>query len=363
MSELQLWLIGLGIAAVGVVFAYNLWQERKQRRMAERALHAGHTDVLMQPRAATAAPEDERREPIFTGDEPATIIAAEDPDEVADLPEPAPAQADPAIDAIARLELAEEVAAAQLWAAQRAALGELAERTRWLGWDSLERLWVDIDAHSAASFRRLRAVVQLADRRGALSEATLGGFLQGVQQLADRLIAVVDAPPRMELVDRAGELDRFCAAVDVQIGINLMARTPAGFSGTRVRSAAEALGMRLADDGAFHLVDARGASLFALGNLGPALFAADELAHMSTAGLTLTLDVPRVSDGAAAFDRMVAAARQLAGKLDAVVVDDNRVALSDGSLALIRAKIGEFQQHMADRGLPAGGEAALRLFS
>ena len=40
MSDLQLSLIGLGIALVGGVFAYNKWQERKHRKLAERVFRS-----------------------------------------------------------------------------------------------------------------------------------------------------------------------------------------------------------------------------------------------------------------------------------------------------------------------------------
>ena len=47
MSDLQLSLIGLGVALVGGVFAYNKWQERKHRKLAERVFRADHPDVLL----------------------------------------------------------------------------------------------------------------------------------------------------------------------------------------------------------------------------------------------------------------------------------------------------------------------------
>lgn len=47
MNELQIGMAGLGVAAVAGVFAFNKWQERKQRQLAERVLERGHTDVLL----------------------------------------------------------------------------------------------------------------------------------------------------------------------------------------------------------------------------------------------------------------------------------------------------------------------------
>ncbi len=47
MSELQLGLIGLGAIAVVGVLAFNKWQERKHRKLAEQMLARGHADVLL----------------------------------------------------------------------------------------------------------------------------------------------------------------------------------------------------------------------------------------------------------------------------------------------------------------------------
>jgi hypothetical protein len=54
MTDLQMGLIGLGGVAVLGVLAYNKWQERKHRRMAEELLSARQTDVLLdEPGGAT----------------------------------------------------------------------------------------------------------------------------------------------------------------------------------------------------------------------------------------------------------------------------------------------------------------------
>jgi len=62
MTELQMGLIGLGVAAVFGVFGYNKWQEMRQRKLAEAVLKPHHEDVLLAkggkagPEAAPAAP-------------------------------------------------------------------------------------------------------------------------------------------------------------------------------------------------------------------------------------------------------------------------------------------------------------------
>jgi FtsZ-interacting cell division protein ZipA len=70
-----------------------------------------------------------------------------------------------------------------------------------------------------------------------------------------------------------------------------------------------------------------------------------------------------VTDGVAAFDRMLATARQLAATLGGELVDAQRVPLSVAMIDAIRARTSELQQTMRDGGIAPGGIRALRLFS
>lgn len=366
MNELQSSLIGLGVALVGGVFAYNKWQERKHRKLAERVFRGSHPDVLLGKRQAepargeSAAAEAERIEPVIPSaprdeapgaDLPAAGAAAEPPEELAD----------PAIDCLVRFESAEVIGGPYLWQAQQQAFAKLDKPVVWAGVNERSGAWERISAHGAADYRRLCAALQLADRRGPLTDSDLTLFLNGVQRLADEFLAVADAPPRNGVLARAAEIDRFCASVDIQIGVNVVAAVP--FAGTKLRGLAEAAGMALREDGLFHAADEAGATLFTLSNLEADSFAAEAMKTLATHGITFALDVPRVADGAHAYDRMVALAKQFAIGLGGKLVDDNRQPLLDSALDVIRDKIVEIGQRMAAQGLIAGGAQALRLFS
>jgi len=68
VTELQMGLMGLGAAAVVGVLAYNKWQERKHRKVAEQVMKSSHDDVLLGSGGA-AAPRAEtfRHEPALAG--------------------------------------------------------------------------------------------------------------------------------------------------------------------------------------------------------------------------------------------------------------------------------------------------------
>jgi hypothetical protein len=73
MTDLQMGLIGLGVAAVLGVLAYNKWQEHKHRKLAEALLSARQADVLLDESAALVddaagvaeRPDLERVEPLL----------------------------------------------------------------------------------------------------------------------------------------------------------------------------------------------------------------------------------------------------------------------------------------------------------
>ena len=66
MTELQLGLIGLGAVAVVGVAAYNKWQERRHRKLAEQVLNVQHTDVLFaDPESMLSSSGNEVEAPAF----------------------------------------------------------------------------------------------------------------------------------------------------------------------------------------------------------------------------------------------------------------------------------------------------------
>ena len=370
ISEFQLSIIAVGVVGVAGVFAYNKWQERKYRKQTERAFDTTHTDILLEPGETGDEVEaglnrgggiDERVEPVetFQADE-ATAAAAAEP--TAPVAEPGVPLVHPAADCVVRFEAAEAIASPQLWQAAGEIFGGIDKPVRLLAWNDSRGVWQVLQSHSALTSRQWRIALQLADRRGAVGSGDIDLFLGGVRQLADRFMAVTDFPERRQLAERAQELDKFCASVDVQIGIHVVASDGAGFPGTKLRGIAEAAGMALGDDGMFHARDDTGHEHYTMGNLEPALFVADDMASFVSHGLTFNLDVPCVMSGGAAFAGMVAAARQLAAGLNGSVVDDNRAPLTQQALDMIRAKIVEFQDVMAKHGIAAGSATALRLF-
>lgn len=358
-SELQIALVAAGIAAVVLVVGYNKWQERKHQRNAERAFRSDHRDVLLEPR--DDADEAERREPSL-GEAGAAAAPryTEAPlgRSVPDLPR----LLDERADCVIRLEAIEPLEVARVWAEQHTQLAGLSKPVRWFGFKDSENLWQAIGPDSEGACQWFCAALQLVDRNGSIGENDFMRFTGGVQRVADALMTLPPGlPPRAETVHQAAELDRFCADVNVQIGVNVVPRE-GQFEGRALRRSAEKLGLSLGEDGCFHALE-EGNSSFVLANLEAGMFSSDNLDELVTQGVTLVIDVPRVADGGRVFARMMQTAAELARALDGEVVDDNRAPFGAEAAALIGAQIEQFQARMTESGIPAGGPLAKRLFS
>lgn len=386
ISELQIALIGAGAVAVGMVWGYNAWQDRKHRKAAEQIFKGGQDDALLdgQPAgkaAVSPAAEHFRREPgeryeprFGDGESVAEEAADSAGDEIAaaadqsqDEPEPQPVLpvecADSIVDCVLALTAATPVPAPAVWAMQNAWAGELSKPLHWLVRNEADGVWRQVDAHDSGRYLEWVAALQLADRRGPVSDGEVARFFDGVQQVARQSAAELELPSRSATVLRADRLDQFCAGVDIQFVLHVVEALGGVFQGTKLRGVAEAAGLALEADGVFRARDEAGGELFTVANLGPERLDAESIKSLATHGLTLSLDVPRVTDGVAAFDRMLATARQLAATLGGELVDAQRVPLSVAMIDAIRARTAELQQTMRDGGIAPGGIRALRLFS
>jgi hypothetical protein len=269
---------------------------------------------------------------------------------------------DPRLEFIVAMELVDPVPGTQIVYSQQEALQHLGKPVHWVAFNERTREWERIAPDSEVPVRRIRVGLQLVDRTGVVSEADVFTFTEAMHALADQLMAVADMPSS-QVLEQAAEIDRFCAAVDLEIGVNLVSRATQ-FSGTKIRALAEAAGMVLGDDGVFTRFDDDGRVQFTLQNFETTRFSRDSMLNLTTHGLTFVLDVPRVGHGERVFQQMVELAKRFAETLQGTLVDDNRQPLNDVQLDHIRREfIGKPQATMASYGIPAGSAQALRLFS
>lgn len=371
MSDLQLGLLGIGILVVVVVLAYNKWQELKLRRQAEAAFASRHRDALFGEHPETAAPagaptgwspgpptEPVRRVEHTLGDAGHESSAA-----AADEPRAAPeGTLDGAVDFVIELDCPRPVDAGELEHHARDRVDETsAKPVLWEGRGDARADWRRVEP--AGRYRNLRVGLQLADRAGAATETDLAAFSRAVHEVAGALGARCKVPDLAEALARAQELDRFCADVDVLIGLSVIGSESHTFPGTKIRAAAENAGLVVGKDGRYHRYGDDGIEQFALANLEPMPFHAETMKTLQTRGVTALFDVPRVPASDTAFRRFLDFAHELEQALGGVLVDDNRKPIGQAAIESILQQLDRIHATMDERGIPAGGPVARRLFT
>jgi FtsZ-interacting cell division protein ZipA len=378
MSDLQVSLLIIGAIVVGGVTAFNWFQQWRLRRKLEDAFGDKPEDVLLRP--VQSREPAERVEPHFYAPHPAdvdreaeaapvapaTVEAAPDPanaaaaDTIRDLP-PVPGF-DSSIDYIAAIDAAEPISGAGL-AELHTRASASGKRFRVVGFNRDLGEWEEAGRLSGGRYAHLRIAVQLLSRKGIVDVVALTAISDAVRECAARFSASAHCPDINTAVVAARDLDEYCAEVDVAIGVNVVPPEGATFSGTRIRTLAESAGFKLEPDGVFHYRDEGRRTLFTLDNHEPAPFLPEQIKHLTTSGVTLLLDVPRVADGYNALDVMLRTGVQLAEGLGGSLVDDNRVPLSENSVRAIQQQLKSIHAKMEARGMAPGSERALRLFS
>jgi FtsZ-interacting cell division protein ZipA len=369
MSELQVSLLIIGLIVVGGMVAFNWLQQWRLRRKLESAFSDKHEDVLLREEspargAVVQSGGSHRIEPTMSGTVPPVVATpASDEAHVTDgRALPPVAGFDPEIDFVVCVDSSEPISAAGL-AELHTKAATCGRRFRVAGYSYAAGEWEEAARLSGGRYAHLRLAVQLVNRRGPVDLGTLTTFCAAAQECAARFSASASCPDIEAGLTRARAIDAFCADVDIAIGVNIIAPEGQKFAGTRIRTLAETAGFKLESDGVFHYRNETRQTLFTLDNHEPAPFLPEQVKHLSTAGVTLLLDVPRVADGDAALAHMLAVGLELSQGLGGTLVDDNRVPLSDPAVRVIQQQLASIHEKMQAHGMPPGSERALRLFS
>jgi len=345
MSDLQTGLAALGVALIAGIFVFSRIQEFRYRRMAEQVLPESGTDVLLESETQAS-----RNEPMFEGGRTATPGLSES------------AAADPAVEFQVILRGAYPTSAADLW--QGIISSTITTRNiRWAGLEAASGRWFAIQGPSEHRFDAFAAMLQLSSRSGPINETRLTLFTDEMRALAQHLGMDHEPGDLAAALVAADILDRFCARVDVLIGVNVMFSEGSEPGVQRVRGVAESEGLQLEEDGVFHARDEQQRDRFTLAHRDSVPFLDIDVDTSPVTGVTFLLDLPRVGDALAALRDMYAMAARMAGSLQGQVVDDNNAALGTRQLAVIEKQLTGILQQMEAQGIPAGSALALRLFS
>jgi hypothetical protein len=307
MSELQLGLLVIGVAAVVAVLVYNRVQERGVGRAAQRAFGSLHTDALLDE------PADDRRAAAKT------VIRKGDW-HIDGLP-------DVRVDYVVELEITRGTLSATVLENWKTLEHRFAGRALLVGSDGGR--WDHVVAGDVRSLTALRAALQMVNRSGVASDAELLEFRSAAEALGAALGAKVAAPEMREALEAARALDKLCADADIQVALHVV--------GEGSRESARIANTVGSEDLPFHV---------------------EERAD----GVSFILDVPRTAQPHG-FESMSRAARRVAAASAGSVVDDNGHELDERALAAIGAEVDAVRARLAASGIEPGSPLALRLFS
>jgi FtsZ-interacting cell division protein ZipA len=359
MSELQISLLLIGAVVIGGVLVFNGYQERRLRRQLGEAFGETRQDVLL-GEAAPNAGRGARVEPRIDAGANTQTPAQEAPS----VPAPPLAMAgiDETVDCVGTLSSATPLTAAQV-SELLSSVAACGRAWRAAGFNATSDKWEEVNRAVTAQYSQLRIALQMTNRSGAISAVQLGAFCDALNAAAARTSATAVCPDAESVLRQAHELDLFCGDVDVAIGVNVIAAESDTFAGARLRALVEGEGFALEPDGVFHLEDESGQTLLTLSNREAAPFLPEDISGMTTRGVTLLLDVPRVALAERALQRMFELGRTLSVTLKGRLVDDNRATLTTASMEQIRQQLKDIHFAMNERGIAPGSVRALRLFS
>lgn len=344
MSEFQLSLLSIGAVVVVAVYLYGLWQQWRYRRSLSKPFEP--TTIV-----SKTAPQQSQEL-----DEAETQHYIADP-----IPETSP-QFDEKTDYVVSMTLKFPQSAEALdgyWQ-RRFDYGKTIQA---VGCSAATGVWERVIPESRTSYSAFKIALQLVDRNGPVSDTRLSDFRELLGAIGQKLDADMMLPMVDSAIERARELDRFCADVDQMIGINIVPNSERVLFGSEVARAVQLVGMSLQADGTFHQFDADGATLFTLSAADGTPFQHHTLDQMQVDNMTLLLDIPRVKNPVKCLDEMTLLAMEVATTLRATLVDDQRVTLDNSAISRIRSQVEAVEKSMLAGGIAPGSDQALRLFS
>src|SRR5205807_3271962 len=102
----------------------------------------------------------------------------------------------------------------------------------------VDEQWHPVDTSPRRSWRELRVGLQLASRKGAITEDEIERFNRTIADFAAAVNAVSQREAPATAAARARALDRFCADADIEVAINVVGQYGATFAIARVKSLA-----------------------------------------------------------------------------------------------------------------------------
>lgn len=368
MSDLQIYLLALGVVIILAVLIVNRVQEKRFKSKLNHSTDLATEDPLLDRL-------DTRGSITLTDSEDEMIAAPEgispgQESAAASIPVSYEGEDDVALD----LELLDSKITFQIAISASEGLcisttGQLQEvletiPKRYQVWGSTRKHKDPIIVSNPDSvFDKLMIVIQLTDRNGPLSREQIETITTDIYAETVPTGAITTQVKASEEAANALQLKQFSDDVDLLFGLTVERSRGAVMAGGEVLSLAVALGMRLNRHGAFIMMDDEGKELFTLENRDSTPFDETQIKDQEISGITFLLDVTAVPDGIRTFNKMAGVAKQFADAMNATICDDNSQIVSEAGFDQIRQQLNKIYQQMEDKEILPGSLVAKQLFS
>lgn len=369
MSDLQVSLLLIGAIVVVSVYLFNWWQERRYRqklnmaaRQEEGLLEEIVTPVKKEPESSLARQEPKLGDALPTKND--TLAKEETCTLESPLVTPREVEKfkpDPRIDYVIEIR-SDRFLPTSDWLVLLEAANKLNKPVYFLGLNN-QRLWERLASTATGGYSQLQIIVQLVDRIGCLGSEAWFDFYETLKGFAAEKRATLSNVSAQEVLNKAAQVDQFCAEVDVSIGLNVVSPVDGPLLESKIFSFCELEKIQLLGDGNFYCFDESGEPLFAITRMDNTPFTITPDHDASLEGVTFLLEVPRVKNGLSVLTKMHGVAKRMAAALNGKLVDDNRSALTDRGILKIQTQLKEIYRRMDEYGVSAGNDTALRLFS
>jgi hypothetical protein len=210
-------------------------------------------------------------------------------------------------------------------------------------------------------YQEIQLSMQLANRRGPISQDELADFLGHASELAQQVDAEIDLPPIQEVLAQALDLDSFAVQCDVQLGLNVVPNMMS-WESKDVEMALLNHRFLLARDGSGFNYFVNNHLLFKA-QVPQLNFLTDDLQNARIKQILFSLEVPLVPMELNPLTLAFEVASQLAKELDGKILDDNGRELDAHSIHLINDQLQPIYGLMQERQILPGTPSAHRLFS
>jgi len=342
MSDLQIGLIILGLALILLVMLFNWWQDWRARARMRQQFPDTQSDALL-----AGAPQTERREPMLG------IVSDDGQD--ASAADGTATEVDAQCEAVIDVQFPHPISAEPLAQALQALVRTAGKPIRIFAQGDGDGRRAR--AHLGEPCVSLQLAVLLANRSGPLSAIEWSGIWTQAQALATQFDGSIEGPEQDQVVRQAAALDALCASLDATV--NLQVKLVDALPLDQVQRLAHEVGFVLHGPHLVWMVD--GIPQFTLRVNGTTV--QDMAAAHRVDRLDLVLDVPNSPMQAQAFSRMAGVGRDLAGRVHAVLLDDQGKPLSTDADAVVDQQLMEIAQRLQDAGFTPGDTRCARVFA